>query len=136
MALSDIISGALKGIVSPLAKVMEKREERKQAVATIRAETQRSATDGDVAVSLSKAQWEILSKQGETDTWKDEYITLVITSPILMIIGGSLQSAFGYGTEMLDAVSIALATMEQAGVELGPLMLYTVLAAIGIKAIR
>jgi len=124
------------GIISPIAKIFEKREDRKKVIGTIKAQASAAEVDGKVAVSLSKAEWEIVSKNAEPTTWKDEYITLLITSPILCIFVGNILAAFGFGTALLDANTASLAAMSDAGIDMGELMLVTVLAAIGIKAIK
>ena len=126
----------LGGIISPVAKVFEKREDRKRAVGEIKAQGAAAEIDGKVAVSLSKAEWEIISKKAETDTWKDEYITLLVTSPLLIIFIGNIVAAFGFGTELLEANKASMEAMKELGIDLGELMLWTVLAAIGIKAVK
>lgn len=105
MSATQVIASAAAGLVKPIADIFSKREDRKKAVAIIKSETARAETDGDVAVKLSKAQWEIISKKSEVDTWKDEYITIVVTAPLILIVLGALQAAFGLGTELLDAVA-------------------------------
>lgn len=132
----NIIASAIGGVLKPVADIFAKREDRKKAVAIIKSETARAETDGEVAVKLSKAQWEIISKKSEVDTWKDEYITLVVTAPLIMIMLGSMQSAFGLGTEMLEAVGTIFQEATAAGIDMGELMLWTVLAGIGIKAVK
>ncbi|MEN8820047.1 MAG: hypothetical protein ABF271_02970 [Abyssibacter sp.] len=122
--------------MQPVAAIFEKREDRKKAVSIINAERSRAQTDGEIQISLTDRQWELLSKKGEADTWKDEYITIVVTSPFILIVTGALQSAFGLGTEILDAVAEIFRQAEAADIDLGELMLWTVFAAIGIKAVK
>lgn len=136
MSITSAVAGVAKGLVQPVAAIFEKREDRKKAVSIINAERSRAETDGDISISLSDRQWELLSKKGEADTWKDEYITIVVTSPFILIVTGALQAAFGFGTEILDAVSEIFRQAEAADIDLGELMLWTVLAAIGIKAVK
>lgn len=132
----SMLPNILAGIVSPVAKIFEKREERKRAVGEIRAQSAAAEVDGKVAVNLSRAQWEEISKKAEPGTWKDEYVTLLITSPILVLFIGNIIAAFGFGTALIDANTASLAAMEKVGIDMGELMLVTVLAAIGIKAIK
>jgi hypothetical protein len=136
MSVTSTIAGVAKGLVQPVAAIFEKREDRKKAVSIINAERSRAQTDGEIQISLTDRQWELLSKKGEADTWKDEYITIVVTSPFILIVTGALQSAFGLGTEILDAVAEIFRQAEAADIDLGELMLWTVFAAIGIKAVK
>jgi hypothetical protein len=126
----------LGGAIAPVAKVFEKREERKTAIGKIKAGALAAEIDGEVSVKLSKAEWEIISKKAESDTWKDEYITLLITSPLLVIFVGNIVASFGFGTSLIDANTASLLAIKSVGIDMGELMLYTVLAAIGIKAIK
>jgi hypothetical protein len=126
----------LGGAINPIAKIFEKREERKKAIGEIKAQAASAEVDGKVAVSLSKAEWEIISKNAEPTTWKDEYITLLITSPLLVIFIGNIVAAFGFGTALIDANTASLQAIKAVGIDMGELMLVTVLAAIGIKAIK
>ncbi len=124
------------GLIAPVAKIFEKREDRKKVVNVIKATAAAAEVDGKVAVALSKAEWEIISKNSEPTTWKDEYITLLITSPFLTIFAGAFMSVFFDDTRLLTATSEALGVLKELGVDMGELMLYTVLAAIGIKAVK
>lgn len=131
MGLKDIVAG----IISPVAGVFQKREERKTAVQTIRATTAATEVDGKVAIELTKAQWDLTSKQLESGTWKDEYITIVITSPLVCILVGSMIAAFTGDSRMLMGVEEALATINEVGIDMGELMFFTVLAALGLKTL-
>jgi len=127
---------AIGVVVNPIAKIFQKREERKAVVGKIKAQAQAAEVDGEVAVNMSKAEWEILSKNAEPTTWKDEYITLLITSPLLVIFIGNIAAALGFGTALIDANTASLQAIKEVGIDMGELMLVTVLAAIGIKAIK
>lgn len=123
-------------LVQPIANIFVRREERKQAIGTIKAQAGAAEIDGEVAVKLSKAQWEIISKKAESGTWKDEYITLLITSPILVLFIGNMLAMLGFGTALVEANTASLQALEKVGIDMGNLMLVTVLAAIGVKAAK
>ena len=44
---------------------------------------------------MSKAEWELVSKKVEGESWKDEYVTVLITSPIIVMFLGCLAAPFG-----------------------------------------
>lgn len=136
MNVASLLSGAAGAIVAPISKIFEKREERKAVVGKIKAQAGAAEVDGKVAVNMSKAEWEIISKNAEPTTWKDEYITLLITSPILVLFIGNITAAFGFGTALVEANTASLLALKEVGIDMGELMLVTVLAAIGIKAIK
>lgn len=130
--ITDIVSGA----IAPIAGIFSKREDRKKAVAIIKAQTSQGTAEGETSVKLSNAQWDLISKKNEQDTWKDEYVTILITSPMICILLGNLIAAFTGDTRLLEANSSSLAQLSEVGIDMGELMLWTVLAALGIKAVK
>lgn len=130
--LGDIAGGLIK----PIAGIFQKKEERKKAVQVIRAQTAMASSAGETSVKLSNAQWDLISKKNESDTWKDEYITLLITSPLICIIVGNIAAVFFDDTRLLIANAESMKQLAAMGVDMGELMLYTVLAALGLKVIK
>lgn len=123
-------------IVSPVAKVFQKREDRKKAVDVIKAETVKGTAEGKTSVELSNAQWDLISKKNEQDTWKDEYITILVTSPLVCILLGNVMAVFFDDTRLLTANAASLSQLASVGIDMGELMLWTVLAALGLKTIK
>jgi len=136
MNIADGIRGLAEGIVSPITNLLGKKEERRKAVEVIKASTLQGEAEGETSVKLSNAQWELVSKKNETDTWKDEYITIIITYPLIAIFFGSLMSVFLGDERLLVATTESLLALKDLGLDLGELMLYTVLAGLGIKLVK
>ena len=73
------------------------------------------------------------------DSWKDEYITVVVTLPIPLIFIGNIVAIFNpeYGDKILAANT---ASLQQLGALMqtpyGEIMMYVALAAVGIKGIK
>lgn len=131
-----IIGDAISAVANGVTKIFTKKEERKKAIGVINAATKQVEKEGDVAITLKKEEWENISKRAEPDTWKDEYVTLIITSPLITILLGSFIAAFTGNTAMLEGTSTALSHFQALGLDMGELMWVTVLAALGIKAIK
>ena len=136
MNIASAIGSLASGIVSPITNLLGKKEERRKAVEVIKATTAQGETEGETSVKLSNAQWELISKKSETDTWKDEYITIIITYPLIAIFVGSVMSVFFGDERLLIATTESLDALQQLGLDLGELMLYTVLAGLGIKLVK
>ena len=136
MNIASAIGSLASGIVSPITNLLGKKEERRKAVEVIKATTAQGETEGETSVKLSNAQWELISKKSETDTWKDEYITIIITYPLIAIFVGSVMSVFLGDERLLIATTESLDALQQLGLDLGELMLYTVLAGLGIKLVK
>ena len=130
--ITQIASGA----IAPIANIFAKKEDRKKAVETIKAKTIQGEKEGETSIKLSNAQWDLVSKKNETDTWKDEYITILITSPLVCILLGNIVAAFFGDVRLLEANANSLMQLKEVGIDMGELMLYTVLAALGLKVLK
>jgi hypothetical protein len=112
-------AGILKAVLGFGGGIINNFQERKQR-----------AQDARVA-------WETVAGKSLTDSWKDEYVTVVVTFPILQNFVGNLVYAFTGKSQLLDAQR---ASMEQLGYLLdtpyGDLLTIVVLAAVGIKTVK
>jgi len=77
-----------------------------------------------------------LSKQAENGTWKDEYVTIVITSPFVLLFVASIWSGVTGDSTFVGAVNLGIENLKNLGVDLGYLMGVVVLAAVGIKGVK
>lgn len=123
-------------IVEPVAKVFEKREARKAAKVSGEAKLALAKQSGEQQVTLTDAEWEEVSVSNQNTTWKDEYITVVITSPIIGILVGAILLAFTGDDRLLEGVNHGITALKATGVDMGELMYIVVLAAVGLKAWR
>jgi len=130
--------------LNPFTKIAEmasgafgKRTERKINQDTITGELAKAKVDGAHQISLSEKQWEMLSKQAEAGTWKDEFITVTVMSIFIIIILGAIASAFGF-PQILEGIKLAIAELNIAldGTTLGQIMQVTVYAGLGVYAIK
>ena len=85
----------------------------------------------------AKQAWETAMGQSMSGSWKDEYVTIVVTWPILQMFIGNLVFAFNEDARiMLDNQK----SLEDLGALMdtpyGQLMMVVVLAAVGIKGLK
>lgn len=132
MSISDIFSGLL----SPVTKFITNYQDNKAAEKTAKAKLIQAKQDGDFNLSLSDKEWEMISKQAEDSTWKDEYVTLLITSPFLLLFLAAIISSLTGDTRYIDAVNAGITAIQSLGVDMGQLTYIVVLAAVGLKAIK
>jgi len=138
MAVGSVISSVIGGALKPVAGVLNRREDRKQARETGAAKLALAKQRGDAEVTLTDAEWEAQSVRQSSESWKDEYVTLVITAPILLAVIGAVQAAWvDADTSLLDAARIAAAVIV-TDLQLDYSMLTTaaVFAALGLKMWR
>lgn len=88
---------------------------------------------------LSDSEWEALGVQAGMDSWKDEYITVVVTLPIPLIFIGNIVAIFSpeAGQAVLKANTDALQQLgDLMETPYGTLILWVALAAVGIKGYK
>jgi hypothetical protein len=123
--LADIASG----LVSPITNLFAKRNENKTKVK--QQQIQRLMNSDD-----KEAEWEAIQAEGGNNSWKDEYITVIISFPVPVIfIAVFFSVVFGdpiyaQGAKAgVDAIKELLPNYED-------LLMAVCLAAIGIKAFK
>ena len=80
--------------------------------------------------------WELEAIRASSQSWKDEWLTIVFTLPLIVQIIGSLFYSFGFGQQMLEGGRIAIDNIENLGIPYGTVMLIIVSASFGIRAFR
>lgn len=85
----------------------------------------------------AKAAWETAAGRSMDNGWKDEYVTVVITLPLLQSFIGNLVFAITGKSQILDAQALFMADLgAMMETPYGDLMLVVVLAAVGIKTVK
>lgn len=120
---------AINGVIDLFKARNEIRMQREIATAKIKQAT----LEGQTQLEMSAAQWEAIAIAQTANSWKDEYVTIVITSPLLLFIIGGVYGAFTGDTRIMLGVTAGIEAIESTGVELGFLMNTVVVAAIGLK---
>lgn len=134
-----MFSGILHGlgaIARPIAGAYQRRQARLQSRDDAMALIRKAELDGDTQITLSDSHWESLAQRAAPETWKDEYLTIMITLPFPMILFGGVWFAFTGDDRLLVGTNDALARLGALGVDMGELILVVVLAGIGLKAWR
>lgn len=136
MSATAAFTTILSGLTKPLTKLGEKYIDRKINKDSIKAKAQLAKQGDSTTITLTDAEWETVSKTAEQGTWKDEYITLIVTSPLLLILGGGVYQSYTGDTRLISGTIDALEALKVLGVDMGSLMYAVTLAAIGLKLWR
>lgn len=126
---------ALGGIVSPIAGVFTANTKRKQAKEEGINKIRQAQVDGENSLNLTDAEWEQVNADNQSGTWKDEYVTVVCTSPYVFIFLGAVVAAFG-NEQLLAGSMTGVTKLESIGIDVGHLCEVVVYAAIGLKLWR
>jgi len=126
---------ALSRIVSPIAGVFTAKTRRKQANEEGLNKIQQAKVDGTNTLNLTDAEWEAVNANSQDGTWKDEYVTVVCTSPYVFIFLGAIVAAFG-NDQLLAGAMTGVTKLEGIGIDVGHLCEVVVYAAVGLKLWR
>jgi len=126
------IVAAVTALVSPVTKVFTAREKRKQAKQEIEGNIALAKNNNQTTITVGVQAWEALTAKGLSSSLKDEWAVLVGTSPLYMTMIGAVLFAFGY-TKALEGVQLGLALLTDMGIPLGPMVMMTLAAALGIR---
>ena len=129
-------SALLKPLISGVSGWLQKRSERKMARELAEAKVKAAKVSGDQEVTLKDAEWESLAVSGLSKTWKDEYLTVIITSPLILIFLGALWLFWTGDSALIDATIVALTKLGELGIDMGALMYIVTLAGVGLKLWR
>ncbi len=123
-------------LFQPAVDAYKARQERKAAKESAQIKIQMTQVEDAAKINLTDAEWEALAVQGLNTSWKDEYVTLVITAPIVGILFGGLWAGLTGSKAILEGMAIGLNSLSAVGVDMGFLMNAVVFAAIGLKVWR
>lgn len=133
--MSNPIGAFFSSLIAPVANVFTKREERKIVKEQAKGKLALAKTNNKKEITLTDQEWESISASKQDTTWKDEYVTVVCTSPYMLIIIGSIASSFGH-QEILTGALSGIKELKAQGVDVGHMVEVVVYAAVGLKLWR
>lgn len=122
-------------IIKPITDTLHRRQQRKAAKEAVQGKIAVAKQENAQEVLLKDAEWETVSQQMQATSWKDEFLTIIITSPIILLLFGGVAAACGF-PQVLEGTVAGLAAIQATGVDFGFLMNSVVLAGIGLKVWR
>lgn len=125
----------ISGLVTAVGGYFSKREERKAAKASLESKVALARLDKDQKMQLTDAEWEAMSLRQGGDGWKDEYVTVIVTLPLLGLFLGGLFATLGH-PELMQGTVAGIRAIEEVGIDMGRMMETVVYAAVGIKLFK
>lgn len=123
--ITDVVSG----LVSPFVNYFSKKNENKTNIKLKQIDRLKSADD-------SLAEWEAIQAESGNTSWKDEYITLIITIPVPTIFFSVMFSVITGDPLIAEAALSGAEAIKKLIPDYNNLLYIVCLAAIGIKAFK
>ncbi len=133
--MSNPIMKFLGAIVEPVANIFIKKEERKTTKIQAEGKLALAKSNNEKQITLTDQEWEAICASKQDTTWKDEYVTIIGTSPYVLIILGAILAAFDK-PELLAGTTGAITQLKDVGVDVGHIIEVVVYAALGLKLWR
>jgi hypothetical protein len=123
--LADIASG----LISPVTNFFAKKNENKTRIK--QQQIQRLMDSDD-----KEAEWESIQAENSDNSWKDEWITLIITLPIPTIFIAVIISVLLENPLFAEAARAGAMAIKELVPNYAEVLYIVCLAAIGIKAVK
>ena len=128
--------GLIPSVISGVVGLFNKKEETKANKQSAEAKLRMKKLDSSLKMELTDAEWEAISAKGLDNSWKDEYVTIIVTAPIVGYLVGSVWWAFTGDESLLIGVSRGVKELKDLGLDWATLTTGVVFAAIGLKLWR
>ena len=123
-------------VASVVGGFFNKREESKQLERSINGKIAIQKNDNQTQVVFNEQEIDVISKRNEGNTWKDEYLTIVMTSPLITTYVGVLIGVLLARPDIIDAVTQANKAFSELVPNYQELLTLTIVAGLGLRAIK
>ena len=133
--LTSIVPAAVKGVDGWFKSSAERKAVRVQTKAKIELAKQNTEN----TIELNRSEWENLSIPGLDKSWKDEWVTIIITLPIVVQMVGTILAGFFGDERLLTASKEMVDNLNNLfnggslGLSFGDVAAVVIFAAIGLR---
>ena len=138
MIFKALTGGLLNNVINGISRYLNKKSEERATVAAIDAKVELARANHEARLELADHEIQVMRTQNSGDSWKDEYVTLLVSAPILVSILGVLTSIPypDMGARLLFAASQIAEIMTGGTIDYAALWLIVVTVALGTKPFR
>lgn len=126
----------ISAVVGVIGSAFEARETRKTQQKSLDAKIAMKRDDNSTNIVFNEQDWELMSKRNENESWKDEWITLIISLPIPMLFLSVFLGVLFDVPLLITAVNDAIKALKDLIPNYEYLLGLVVTAALSIKALK
>ena len=128
--------GWLNVLLGPVTSLWEGYQERKAAKQNLKAKLTGQKLDNEARAGFNDQEWEMLGKSQSAESWTDEYVTVIITLPLVLVFVCTFIAILFAKPELLEASDAAIASVKVLLPSYDEILEIVVLAAVGIKGLK
>ena len=128
--------GILTSVAGPLIKLGTSFLDNRQNARSLKAKLELAKVNKEARLELSDIDLAILSRRSWDKGFKDEYIVIVVTFPLIISFIGSIYAAFTGDTVLLDAGDQMAGMLSSDRLSYSEIMLAVIGAVLGIRAMK
>lgn len=128
--------GWLSVLLGPITSMWEGHQNRKAAKESLKAKLTGQKLDNEARAGFNDQEWEMLGRAQSADSWTDEYVTVIITLPLVLVFVCTFVAVLFAKPELIEASSAAIASVKQLLPNYDTILEIVVLAAVGIKGLK
>ena len=137
--LLNIFTGDLLGkVVDGVAGHFRARARARESAAAVEAKVRLAKVNHDAKVELADHEIQVLRTKGQGASWKDEYVTILVSLPVIVAGLGAVLSVFApeAGGRLVAASETMAGVMTGDAIDYSELWLIVVTVALGTKPFR
>ena len=133
-----LTGGLLNNVVDGVSGYLNRKSQERATVAAIDAKVELARVNHDARLELADHEIQVMRTRNSGDSWKDEYVTLLVSTPILVSILGVMISLLHaeMGARLLQAANQIAMIMTGGTIDYAALWLIVVTVALGTKPFR
>ncbi len=123
-------------LLGPVTSLWNGYQDRKATEQNLKAKLTGAKQDNDARAGFNDQEWEMLGKLQSSDSWTDEYVTVIITLPLVLVFVCTFVAILFAKPELLEASDAAIASVKVLLPSYDEILEIVVLAAVGIKGLK
>ena len=137
--LGNLFGGGIIGkIVDGVSGYFKDQAKARETLASIDARIKLAKVNRDSKLELADHEIQVLRTKASGDSWKDEFVTLLVSVPIIVSMAGALVEIVNVeiGARLLESAQKITAIMTGNTIDYAELWLIVVATALGTKPLR
>lgn len=131
--LGGLVGKVLGGVVGGVTDIFTKREDRRMAKQTGKQKLAAAQLTNAHTIELTRAEWEAAMAQASAGSWKDEFWTVILAGPLVLIEIGAVWAVFTEDMRLLNSVKSILVQFQIIGLDYTTILYIAIAAAFGIR---